>query len=333
MGSEMYVKNQYVKEATRGTPIATTKRWLGTINVPKDREPYHGPYTLGQRARSFSTEILQLLADPITLATPAGAYYQALPLLYGMTLKGGVTPTEVTPSQNDYLYDWTPSLTAAAAPDTATLQVGDNDQCYQIPYVMGKTIDLSWASGENKPAEISCEAFGQFVSKSTFTASILPLPINLINGNSAKIWIDSTWATLGTTPKTGLMRSGQIQIATGNHPKPPSGQNYFSNYGEGFLEVSGSFVFEGGADAIARWDDFAAGTHRAVRVSFTGPQIGTGTNYSLIYDMFVAFDEVIPLSGFAEGNTLYAVTFMGISDNLATPKMLGVKATTNNIAW
>lgn len=329
MGSQMFVKNQYGKESTRGTAVAATKKFLGTVTIPQDREPAHPQSTLGQRAMSHRTEIRQLLADPVTLAMAEG-YYQALPMFHGITLKGGVTASEVTPGQGDYLWDHSPSLTAAGAPDTITLEAGDNDQNYEIEFLMGKTLTYDFALGEASAVGVTLEAFGRQVTKSTATGGIATPAATGIVANTAKLWVDDTWANLGTTQKTGLLRGGNVQISTGNHPKfLGSGNKYFDSYGEGWLEVTGSLTLEGGAGAVSIFDDFQAGTHRAVRLSFTGPQIGSGSYYSLVLDLFVAFDSVIPLSGFADGNTLYAVTFSGVSDGQSTPHMLGVKVTTS----
>jgi hypothetical protein len=333
MGSEMFRKVQYGKESTRGTAVAATKMWMGTATIPKDREPLHPQDSLGLRARSARTEIMQLLADPITLAME-NAYYQGLPLLFGTTLKGGVTATETTSSQQDYAWDFSPSLTAAAAPDTLTLEIGDNDQNYEIEYVMGKTITIDFAFGENAFLNISGEYFGRQVSKSTATAGLTRPTITAINANTGKIWLDSAWASLGTTQKTGFLRSGNIQIATGNHPKFLGGGNrYFDSHGEGYLDITGSLVVEGGAEAVSRFDDYQAGTHRAMRLAWTGPQIGTGVNHKLQLDLFVAFDEVIPLSAFADGNTLYAINWSAVTDNLSTPHLLGVSVVTNQNSY
>lgn len=331
MGSQMFRKVQYGKETTRGTAVAATKMWMGSATIPVDREPRHPNDTLGLRVRSSRTEIPQLLADPVTLAMDGetGAYFQGLPLLFGITLKGGVTATEQTPSQKDYLWDFTPSLTAAANPDTVTLEIGDNDQAYEIEYLMGKKINIEWSAGENGFVNVTCEAFGRQVTPTTFTAALTRPTVTGIHANMVKTYIDATWAALGTTQKT-FVRSGTIEINPGNHPKFIGGGNKtFDTHGEGYLEVTGSLVVEGGADAVARLNDFQAGTHRAFRFKFLGPQIGTGTNAMLQVDVFAALDEVVPLSNFADGNSLYAVTFVGVTDNLATPNMLGVKVVTD----
>lgn len=336
MGSEMFRKVQYGKETNRGTAVAATRMWMGTATIPKDREPKHPSDTLGLRVRSARTEILQLLADPVTLAMngDTGAYYQGLPLLFGTTLKGGVTATETTASQQDYAWTFDPSLTAAAAPDTVTLEIGDNDQAYEIEYLMGKTITIDWAFGENAYVNVSAEMFGRQVTATTFTGSLTKPTVTGINANTGKFYLDPAWASLGSTQKTGLLRSGNLQIGTGNHPKfLGSGNRTFDTHGEGYLDATGSLVLEGGAGAKSILDDFQAGTARALRFAWTGPQIGTGVNHLLQVDVFAAFDEVIPLSGFADGNTLYAVTFSGITDNLATPHMLGVKVVTNQNSY
>jgi hypothetical protein len=336
MGSEMFRKVQYGKETVRGTAVAATKMWMGSATLPKDREPVHPQDALGLRVRAARTEILQLLADPVTLAMDgdAGAYYQGLPLLLGTTLRGGVTASETTGGQGDYAWDFSPSLTAAAAPDTMTLEIGDNDQNYEIEYLMGKTLTFDWAFGENGFMNVSGEYFGRQVTPSTATGSLTRPTITAINANTGKFYVDTAWSGLGGTQKTGLLRSGNIQIATGNHPKwLGSGNRYFDSYGEGYLDVTGQLVLEGGAEAKAIFDLFQAGTARALRFSWTGPQIGTGTNHSLRIDVFAAFDEVIPLSGFADGNTLYSVTFTGVTDNLSTAHLLGVAVTTNSNAY
>jgi hypothetical protein len=330
MGSRMFWKNQYGKESTRGTAVAATKRFLGNVTLPEDRTPAHPSYSMGRRSRSHITEIRQILADPISMALDE-AYFQILPMLFGITLKGGVTASETTGGQADYAWDFTPSLTAVAAPDTITLEAADNDQAYEIEYVMGKTLTFDYALGDNSAMKIVCEAFGKQISPTTVTASINPLAVNGIMPNTAEIWIDSTWATLGTTKKSALLRGGNIQIATGNHPKFLV--KTMNGYGESYADLTASFTLEGGADAKAIFDAYQAGTHKAIKLTFTGPQIGTGTYYKLTFNMFGAFDSVIPLSGDQDGNTLYQANFVALDDNQATPHNFGVLVTTNANAY
>lgn len=334
MGSQMFWKCQYGKETTRGTAVASTKRFFGSANVPKDREPQHPSYLLGVRAASGMTEIRQILADPVTLMMDNG-YYQALPMMLGSLLKGAVTPAEQTGAQSDYLWDFTPDLTALGNPDAFTLQYGDNDQAYQIEYMLGKKINFDFQLGDNSDVKVSQEFFGRQVSKVSFTAAITaPSTTEPIVANTAQMWLDGTWATLGTTAKTSLLRGGSIEIGSGNHPKfLANGQKYFTTHGEGDIYGACKFTFEGGADAIAIFDAYQAGTPKALRFKWTGKQIGTGVFYSLQIDLYGVFDEVIPLSGDKDGNTLYSAVFSTITDLQATQHNLGVKVIVNSNAY
>jgi hypothetical protein len=332
MGSETFVKNQYALEVTRGTPVTVaTKRWWGQATIPVDRTPQHPKYTLGVRAQSGHTEIRKILADPVNLTVDDG-YYQALPMLLGTLMKGGITPTEQTTGKGDYLWDFTPSLTAANNPDTITLQTGDNDQCYLIEYLMGKKLTLDFDSDADADVKLAWEGFGRQVSKGTFTASInTPTVLEPILASSGQIWIDPAWASLGTTAKTNLLRSGTVEIGTGNHPKNNStGNKTFGTHAEGYIYAACKFVLEGGADAIAAYDAYLAGTPKAIRLKWTGGLIpGPGLAYSLTIDMFGAFDEVRPLDGFKDTNTLYGAVFSTLTDLQATQHALAVKLSVN----
>lgn len=335
MGSQMFWKAQYGKETVRGTAVASTKRFYGSANVPKDRELSHPEYLLGVRAKSGMTEIRQILADGVTLSMD-NAYYQGLPMMLGSLLKGGLTPTEVTSTKGDYKWIFTPDLTALGSPDTFTLQYGDNDQAYAIEYMMGKKINFDFSLGDNADMKVSQEFFGRQVSKTSFTAAITaPTTTEPIVANTAQMWLDGTWATLGTTAKTSLLRSGSIEIGSGNHPKfLANGQKYFTTHGEGDVYGTCKFVFEGGADAVAIFDAYQAGTPKALRFKWTGALVAVGgTAYSLQIDLYGTFDEVIPLSGDKDGNTLYGAVFSTITDLQATQHNVGVEVVVNQSVY
>lgn len=335
MGSEVFWKAQYGKESTRGTAVAATKRFWGSVKLPKDREIHHEMTARGIRSASSVVEVRQILADGVTLTADNG-YYQVLPAMLGILLKGGVTATEQNAGKGDYLWDFTPDLAAYGAPDTLTLQYGDNDQAYQVEYLMGKKLTIDFALGDDSDVKIAMECFGKQISKVSFTSSITtPATIEPIVANTTQMWLDGTWANLGTTAKTSLLRGGSIELGNGNHPKfLASGAKTFSSYGEGSVYGACKFVFEGGADAIAIFDAYQAGTPKALRFKQTGALIAAGgAAYSLQVDLYGTFDEVIPLDGSADGNTLYGAVFSTIDDAQATPHNLAVKVSVNQNAY
>jgi hypothetical protein len=332
MGELAFRKIQYGKEVTRGTSVVATKMWPGTIKVPVDRQPVFPEITSGRRTKAQVGIIQQLLVDGMTLTAEA-CPFQVLPFLFSMALKGGVTATETTGGQADYLWDFTPSLTASNAQNAMTIEYGDDLQEYEMEYTMARSIKISGALGENAGVSVEAECFARQIAASTFTAALAPLAYEFMNPNLSKLWIDSTWATLGSTQKTGLVQDFDIEILTGLHPKFfADGQKYFSSHGEGAIEAMATFTLEGVAAAKAIWDDFQAGTKRALRFQILGSQIGTGTSYSLTVNLYGQWESVIPLSGEKNGNNLFAAVFHALDDNQATPHSVGVTVTTNGNA-
>ncbi len=329
MGEATYIKNQYGKEVTKGTAVVATRIFPGTVTLPKDRTPQKVRFLDGTRMPAHKKSINQILVDGIGLAMPAGVF-QGLPMLLSITLKGGVTATEVTTGQGDYLWDFTPSWTATNAPDAITLETGDNTQAYEVEYVMGRRIKFSGKLGDDSFVAVECEAFGKQITPTTFTASQALPGTELMIGNMVKLYIDALFANAGNTEVTGLLKEWSLEITTGNHPKfLAGGSKMMSLHGEGIIDAILTLTMEGNSAADANFDLYQAGTEKVVRIAVTGSQIGTGTNHSLILDLFGSFDEVIPLASEENGNNLHTAIFSLNSNRLSTQAGLGVKVTTN----
>jgi hypothetical protein len=329
MGEVAFTKVQFGKEGTRGTAVPATARWPGTIKVPIDRKIVFPEAKLGMRARSQRSSVRQILADGITLNMESGVF-QKLPWLFGMGLKGGVTASEVTPAQKDYLWDFSPSLTAANSPDASTIEYGDDTQAYEIEYCMVKKYKISGKVGEDGSISVEAELFGKQITPTAFTAAIANTALSDMVANMVKVWIDPAWATLGATQKTDLLREYSIEIITGVYPKfNGQGSKMMTGFGESYLDCMATFTFEGNSDADAQFDFFQAGTARAIRVQALGPQIGTGTPHSLTVDMFGTWEQVVPLGGEKNGDNLHTAVFHVHSDGLATPHSFIVKVTTD----
>jgi hypothetical protein len=332
MGERAFTKVQYGKEVTRGTAVVATKIWPGTISVPVDRQPVFPEIATGRRARAQAGVINQLLVDGYTL-TAENCPYQALPFIFSMGLKGGVTASETTPSQADYLWDFTPSLTAANAPNGFTVEYGDETQAYEMEYSLARSIKIAGKMGDNAGVSVEAECFARQITATTFTGALTLPALEFMVANLTKVWIDSTWATLGTTQKTGLLQDFSIEILTGLHPKfLGEAHKYFDVHGEGFIDAMATFTLEGAAAADAIFDDFQAGTKRAIRLQTIGSTIGTGTTYALTINMFGQWESVVPISSEKNGNNLHAAVFHILDDNQATPHSLGVTVTTNGNA-
>jgi hypothetical protein len=329
MGEKAFIKNQYGKESSHGTAVAATNKILGEVTVPKDRTVTFPEDALGIRARANRSVVNQIHVDGLRINFP-NAYFEALPVIMSIGVKGNVTASEQTAGEGDYEWDHTPSLTAANNPDSITLEYGDDTQAYEVEYVMARRIVIEGNVGEDAPVTCEVECFGKQITPTTATAGLSNPTVDSMVANLTKLWIDSDWASLGSTQKTGLLRKYRIEIITGNHPKFwAEGVKTMTGDAESYIEVMMTFTFEGNSDADVIFDAFQAETAKAIRLMIEGTQIGTGEKHSLTVDVYGKFEEVIPLGDENNGNNLHTAIFHGMSDGESTPHMLGVKVITD----
>jgi hypothetical protein len=311
MGELVFHKFQYGKETTKGTAVASTRRWLGTVKLPTDRKPVFPPETLGLRVKAIRSAIYQVKADPISLAMD-DACYQALPAACSIFFKGGVTATEQTPSQHDYLWDFTPSLSASNAQEALTLQTGNDRQAYQVEYLMARSLKLAGKFGQDKAVSVEVGCFGKQVTPITFTAAIAPFVGTPIIANMAQIYLDPSWATLGATKKSGLFRDFDVEFTNGLHPQFNGDGLAMTKHGEGFFEAIATFTFEDTTEAGTIWTNFRAQTPQALRLDLPGAQIGTGFFNRFRADLWGAWEDVRPMDSEDEGDDLCVGVFHAI---------------------
>lgn len=308
-GEVLLRKNQYGKETTKGTGVAATKRWLGTVAMPTDRKIQYPEDVLGLRAKAARAVNYQILADPIRLNAEHG-YFQALPMLFSCFMKGGLTANPVTPTKTDYLWDFTPSLTGDNTQDSITLECGDDTQAYEMEYVLFRRIGISGQIGQDAPVKIEAEGFGKQVTPTTFTSSINVLAVEPMVANLAQLYIDSTWAGLGGTKKSSLLREFSVELLNGCHPKFYGDAKTMSSHGYGAFEALVQLVLEGNSDADTIFDAYRAQTEYALRLQINGSTIvdTTSTHY-LKMDFWGTFESVEPMAQEADGNSLHVATF------------------------
>lgn len=331
MGSRMFWKTQYGKEtfASKGTPVAATKIFLGGCAVPEDIVPVYPDYNLGVRVKSIESQILQYLADGISLSTDNG-YFQFLPAMFSTVLKGNITASEATPAAGDYLWTFTPSMTVGGDTlDALTVEVGDDDQAFEIEYCVGKSLSIRGALGGNSGTGLGLDMFGRQVTETTFTGALSLTDPEPINPNMARLYVDTTWAGVGGTEKTSILRDFEFQLLNGAHPKFLGNSKTFSKHGESYLEAMLTLTLEGGADANALYDLYRTRAARAIQLKIDGSQIGAGTNHNLTIKMWGDIEKAVPLSGDADGNSLYQIAFHGLYDTVGA-QMLSVLVTTNS---
>lgn len=338
-GSRYFSKVQYGKEliSAHGTPVAATKILLGKIpEIKNDREPEFPPEDVGVRADAIRSVVHQYLYLN-TLTTPHG-YFQQLPMLFGCGLKGNVTPTEVTPSQGDWLWPFTPSLIAGVSntPDSLSLELGDDLQAFKSEYCMFERIRISGQVSqgmEASPVGIEADFFGRQLMPSTFTPAV-PLPsAEPLNAKLSRFYLDTAWAGIGGTEKTNTLRGFDIELLSGLHPVfSGSGIKSFDTHAEGLIVATANFTFEGNANANAMFNAQQAQTFQAVRLQINGGVIGAGTPHSLKVDIGGVWKNVSPLGGEDRSDNLHTATLRGYLDPVGA-KLLQVAVVTDSNSY
>jgi hypothetical protein len=331
MGERYFSKIQWGKESTRGTAVAATKYMLGKVPaVNTDRKPVVPEEDTGIRAPGVRSVIHQYLYNN-TLTTEHG-YFQQLPVLFGCGLKGGITPSEVTVSQGDYLWTFTPSLTATNSPDSLTIELGDDTQAFEVEYCMFERIRISGQiaqSNDTSPVTVEADFFGRQLTATTFTGALSLPSTEPLNAKLSRFYLDTAWSGVGGTEKTNILRGFDIEIITGLHPKfNGSANKYFDSYGEGIISATAQFTFEGDSNANAIMTAQQAKTFQAIRLSILGSTIASGTPHSLKIDLGGVWEEVSPLGGEDRGNNLHTATFLPHYDSTGA-KMIQVAVVTN----
>lgn len=318
MGTSTLRKIQYGKETTHGTAVPATRILPASVPpIKADRKPTYPREDVGVLADAVRSYISGVLVqDSIKWDT---AYYQLLPLIFSCGIKGGLTPAEQTTGQHDYLWAHTPSMDGTSnAQNSLTLERGDNGFMVESEYVMFDDIKIGGEiSQEGGDSSVTLEAsyFGRQNTVTSFTDGLSIPALTPINAKLARLFVDSAWADVGETELTSTLRTFDLEIITGLHPKfHGSGNLYFDTHGEGPMSVMSAFVFEGNANAASIYTAHLNQTLQVARLLIEGPAIGAGKKHTLQIDFSGTWEEVIPLSSESNGNNLWAATLHGFYD-------------------
>ena len=334
MSSDLFSKVQYGLEnpASHGTAVAATNIWTGkSMGVKSDTTPEYPVENFGVRAESRRATVQQKQYSDTLVSEHAIFQQMWFPLL--CALKGAVTPTEVTGGQGDYKGTFTPSLTAANSPDSATIEIIDDVQAYEVEYCMFSRLHWSATINQgNAPSPVNFEGdfFGRQISAVTATGSLsLPTPTGM-NAKLSRLYMDTAWAGVGGTEIASLLRSWDLEIITGLHPNDTGSANdYFTHHSEGLISAMLSFTIEHGSVAAAKYLLQRSQTLQVARLDIVGPQIGSGTNHRLRFDVGGYLEEVNLRDSQDRNDNLSSFTLKSVYNDTGA-KLLQCELTTNS---
>lgn len=332
MASSFFRKLQFGKETTHGTAVAADTMIVNAAMPPvsPDRQVVRPPANAGVRSEwVVGHEYVGQVFWQESL-TIENAYFQILPLLGSLGIKGGITPAEQTASQNDMLWDFDPNLDAAAgsnALDSATLEMGDDERQYEVEYVMVNSLRIQGTINQGQEAsiaQIEANLFGRQITPiGSFTGGLSIPDTQLMNALQFRLYKDSTWAGVGTSELIELLRGFDLEFQALAHAKHLGSANkYFTTHGQGIIACRLGLTMERGSASDAIFDDYRGPTTRALRLELdSGVQIGTGVNHKLTVDMIGSFDPVTPMSEEDRGNLIDIGDFVAGYDPTSSQKV------------
>lgn len=311
----MLTKVQYGLEGTHGDAVAADTMLLCRVGMAEsDREIQIPQVDMGVRTPGLlaAAIVRKLIADGMTLEDADGAYFELFPLLFSLGIVTE-TATEQNSEEGDYLWDFPAPQTGAETLDSMTLEVGDGTQDYEIEYVQARSIRITGdcISGE---CHVSADLYGRQVTLTTLTASLDVPTAEMVNSKLARLYIDDTWAAVGTNEVAAALINFDILINGGAHPKFQGAANrYFTSHGQGAITAEATFTLERNAAVAAEELNYRpasgfAQTERFVELKIAGTQIGEGDVQSLVINLAGLWTAWNSLGGEEEGDTLDVVT-------------------------
>ena len=247
-----------------------------------------------------------------------------------IALACGLAADPVTGAGPSYDRIWTPSLTAPDALDSASFEVLYTDGAtahLQQEFGFGSCMGFSVEGEFGGAATFSADWFGRAQQASVYTASQAPLAREEIAGGAFGLYVDSSWANLGTTQKTSLIKSFKYTVDTGVRPGYAMDARADLDMGRiirGILGVTLEVEYWFNGDAATEYAAWKAGTLKFMSLESAGAGTSTlGLQGAFRYAQAPSFSE-------DEGLRTMTATMEGRRD--ATSGNLLSVALTNSIA-
>lgn len=277
-GIKAFRKAQYGIEGTRGVKATINHIAQGTMSFNPEVKVFEPDDDLYRLSRYNRRTIVEQ-STPVSWEGPL-TFEQAIALL-AMALKGGVTAVA---GVEGFKWMYTPSLTAVNAPNSISIEAGDNAQVFTILYVMCKSLELNFAM--NDVWKFRADMVGRPMAAGGSFTVLTPDTVYDMLGSKTNLYLNPSWATLGNTVVSSTLVSGSIKLNTGFVPVTHGGSNlYFSSFSETKrnLEVDLTCIFN--SSMVSEYASFIAGTPRFIRVETLGPVIVTTTPRRLSVDL------------------------------------------------
>jgi len=327
-------------ENTVGTAEAATEIVYGVIVPPGPGFEVHWPEEdRNSLARHMAND--EIVSKMQQLTWTGDLNHRLANYLLAMAIRGNVTPTQPDPTNEPLSYLWTyaPGLTTANTPDidngidTFTIEYGDNTQAYETAFCFIERLTIEGAA--NGMCTFTAEIVGDTQTDTTFTAGLTAQTVQRFPFNLATFAIDTTWANLGNTAKTGVLRGFTWTLDTMFRAfHTADGALDYSAVTEGQKAPTLVLRMARGATSDAERTKHESRSTTYIRIKLNGQTEMDASQSNppyLIIDGAYRY-ETWPELGEDEGRSIEAPTAVGVYDATGA-KMFQLALLTNVSAW
>jgi hypothetical protein len=279
-------------EGTPGTAEAATEiLFFEEFDVKEQSIEFYMPKAdRGTLAKNVETPIA--VSYFVEMKGKGSLYDRIANFLFSMSIRGNITPAAVGGLET-LAYTWTyePGLTTLNTPDitdgidTFTIEDGDNVQAYEQEFCYVDELEISGAVKEN--VKFDATFGGRQVTNTSFTGALTEPAAKYYAMQNAKLFIDTSWAGLGGTQKTGVFLGFKWNFKTGFNPRfTADGNYYFTALNEDAKEIDLELTLvRDSTITAAELVKFKAQTKTFIRIAlFSNGEIDSGqANPSYIY--------------------------------------------------
>lgn len=274
-------------ESTKGTLVAATRLIECDGEATEEQDFYRSAYPQGVRSTAGGLGVITRKGFGLKVSTDLTSSEILWPLHTGV--RGSLSPVGGGAAKT---WTATPELTTgiptiAAATIEAIRSDGTTNHYYgEAGYGMTSGFEIEWAY--NQVSKLSWEMFARARQTDTPTGSLVVYSTRkVLVTNLLFVYLDTTWAGLGGTQLTGIVRNAKLTVDTGYRPNyTMDGRADLDhvNHKVGKLSAKLSLLLELDAVGAARFTAYRANSGQFIRLKSTGDAISGGGNHTVQVD-------------------------------------------------
>lgn len=286
-------------ESTPGTAVAATKKLASLSIEPKMEASFKSFKPAG---RKFTT-LTQLNKEWGTAKVSGIPTFEEIVYLFSSCFDVATITTPAT-GTTSRLWSFQMDPDSPDAPKTFTVEKGDANGAVEYPYCMVNGIKLSV---DREGISVDGDMLMGKASTTTLSGSTTQLAQTPMNANAADIYLNDTYAAIGTTK---LTRAFKFDVEVGDRFKGiwpiDSSQGSFAAHVEGDPKADASLTVAADATAEAFLTQMRAGSTKFLRLEVLGPVIELALRYRFTLDLAL---KVKAVKEFSDEDGVYAQAF------------------------